>query len=388
VFKLANAGTYWRFDGALDVAGTPDRPVVLTELRDDAYGGDTNGDGAASAPAQGFWHGVMLHSSADAMLVDGLLVRHAGHAGYAGIDVSAPLAVVRNVRAELCAADGIEADQYAAAAQGWAAYDCEGDGIEMQGGVYDLDHATAARCTGSGIRKNPGWTGSCTNSISWANAGANYAGFAAGELRYSDGSPSLAGQDGNLDLDPDFFDLDAGDLRLAATSPCIDAGDPLALPDIDGSRTDMGAYPFNHCAPVSYCTGKVNSQGCVPTIQATGFASLSSSEPFEIRAVDVLNQKAGHLFYGLNGRFAKPFLGGILCLRGPVMRTPIVHSGGNPAPDDCSGVLSFDFDAWLEAGSDPRLAAGVTVDGQFWYRDPASRIPAGLSNGIEFTICP
>jgi hypothetical protein len=57
------------------------------------------------------------------------------------------------------------------------------------------------------------------------------------------------------DADPQFADLPGGDLRLASSSPAIDAGDPLYGPaagetDLDAharilcDRIDMGAYEF------------------------------------------------------------------------------------------------------------------------------------------------
>lgn len=47
---------------------------------------------------------------------------------------------------------------------------------------------------------------------------------------------------GNIDADP-LFVADDGKMRLTASSPCIDAGDP-ALLDPDGTPSDMGAAPF------------------------------------------------------------------------------------------------------------------------------------------------
>ena len=49
---------------------------------------------------------------------------------------------------------------------------------------------------------------------------------------------------GNIDLDPKFLDAASGDYRLRTDSPSIDAGDPLATPDPDGTRLDQGAFPF------------------------------------------------------------------------------------------------------------------------------------------------
>ncbi len=49
--------------------------------------------------------------------------------------------------------------------------------------------------------------------------------------------------EGNIDADPLFLDPDNGDFRLAADSPCIDAGDPNSATDSDGTRADMGAFP-------------------------------------------------------------------------------------------------------------------------------------------------
>jgi len=47
-----------------------------------------------------------------------------------------------------------------------------------------------------------------------------------------------------IDENPLFFEPDSGDYHLQWNSPCIDAGDPDAEPDIDGTRTDLGAFHF------------------------------------------------------------------------------------------------------------------------------------------------
>jgi hypothetical protein len=52
--------------------------------------------------------------------------------------------------------------------------------------------------------------------------------------------------DGNVtDIDPLFVDRENDDYRLLVGSPVIDAGNPQAPLDSDGTRADMGAYAFN-----------------------------------------------------------------------------------------------------------------------------------------------
>lgn len=64
--------------------------------------------------------------------------------------------------------------------------------------------------------------------------------------------PSATGLDGNLTADPQFTSLASGDLRLNASSPCVDAGSDVAVlpgdidmrgnPRIIASHVDIGAY--------------------------------------------------------------------------------------------------------------------------------------------------
>ncbi len=50
--------------------------------------------------------------------------------------------------------------------------------------------------------------------------------------------------DGNFSIDPLFMELGNVEYHLHEDSPCIDTGNPEAPQDEDGSRSDMGAFPF------------------------------------------------------------------------------------------------------------------------------------------------
>lgn len=107
------------------------------------------------------------------------------------------------------------------------------------------------------------------SSILWGNFGLDLGGPPA--VTYSivgGGAPGV----GNLDLDPEFFGP-GSDLHLTAASPGIDAGDPSAPLDMDGTRADMGALAF--------LPGWTRTDGpmCIGTFDLESVGSPSFSGP-------------------------------------------------------------------------------------------------------------
>ncbi len=227
VLKFAPGYVRLEVYGSLMCEGTGLEPVVATCLPDDEWAGDTNVDGAATTGVAGDWYGVRIRASADASSLENLLVRFGGKSSLAALDIASSLATLRAVRCEHAAAEGFRISALSGDAVNLVAFDCGQVGISLEGGTFDLVHATAAGNATYGIESGALHTGRAVNSIAWNNTVANFNGFAAGELLNCDGSPTHAGSDGCIDQDPLFVDDSpgVGDLRIQLASPCLDTAD-------------------------------------------------------------------------------------------------------------------------------------------------------------------
>jgi len=193
-----------------------------------------------------------------------------------------------------------------------------------------------------------------------------------------------AGMQGNGDSGYAVLSADGRFAAFHSDATNLVAGDGNAA--LDAFVRDTGGA----CAPAaSYCTAKVNSQGCTPSVGFSGVPSATPKAPFVLKATGLVNQKSGLCFYSLAGAAGVPFQGGWLCVQGPIARTAAASTGGNPLPEDCSGMLAYDFNERIQSGMDPGLVAGVRVWGQFWSRDPSSGPPGtSLSDAVQFEVCP
>ena len=162
-----------------------------------------------------------------------------------------------------------------------------------------------------------------------------------------------------------------------------------------GSCDGLASTNGGCAASIVYCTAKVNSLGCLPTIGSTGTPSATTGSGFMVRATNVRNQKQGLLLYGINGRASAPFQGGIRCVNSPIKRSIPLNSGGTAQPaNDCSGAYAIDMNAFAVGtlGGTPLPVLqipGTVVNCQSWGIDPGFPAPGNttLSDGLEYTIC-
>ncbi|MBX3747452.1 MAG: right-handed parallel beta-helix repeat-containing protein [Verrucomicrobiae bacterium] len=86
VVKFGQYGAMW-VDGLLEARGTEERPIRMTDWRDDTVGGDANGDGNATTPGPGWWRALFVRNNGSAVLTHGSL-RYAGYWDGAGLHKS------------------------------------------------------------------------------------------------------------------------------------------------------------------------------------------------------------------------------------------------------------------------------------------------------------
>ena len=138
--------------------------------------------------------------------------------------------------------------------------------------------------------------------------------------------------------------------------------------------------------PRNYCQGKVNSQGCTPMVSWSGTPTLTGGDDLMLMATNKINQQVGVLFWG-GDETNMPFQGGILCINSPVVRSPLLDSGGSLLPTiDCTGVLTFHFSHFYMQQN--LVGAGDLIYGQFWSRDPLDPQGIGLSDAVMFAVLP
>jgi hypothetical protein len=161
----------------------------------------------------------------------------------------------------------------------------------------------------------------------------------------------------------------------------------------DAQDMDQGVFVVDLDAPAvaatqRYCTGKLNSAGCTPSISLSGQPSVAGPGSGWLTGSELINSASGQLIWSL-APAAVPFRGGTLCLAAPRIRTGAMPSGGSAQPAlDCTGTYSFHFSTFYMAQRG--LGAGLTIHAQYYQRDRGLAAPndIGLTDALSFEIAP
>ncbi len=137
---------------------------------------------------------------------------------------------------------------------------------------------------------------------------------------------------------------------------------------------DLFAFDFGCPVPQSYCEAEQNSAGLFATVSGVGEASVSGGG-FSIGVDSAIPFQPPVGFFSRIGRDSEPFLGGVLCVRGPLLRlgtTELDRTG--------CGELEVPLDASL---------VGTKQWFQAIYRDPSvsDGTGVGLTDALEVLFC-
>lgn len=258
------------------------------------------------------------------------------------------------------------------------------------GGGTTATNTTATSLVGNGAEELGGVRGGThDSSLVWHNTPATDGGSAS--FLYCNLESGL-GDATNLSLDPLVFGPTGSDVRLMPGSPCIDAGNPSAPLDLDGTRRDIGAFPFDpaavftsgtYCQPSDLPTGPLE---CVSQIGVQGTASFQDPDPVLVTAREVQPGSFALLFHGRTSAFQVLDLGtlsaGFLCVGSPQVREAVLTSTAGAGT--CSGTLTQEL-------TDSRLAMlgyvpGDRLHAQFWIRIGPGK--TSLTDAAEILILP
>ncbi|MEL6713046.1 MAG: hypothetical protein AAFP86_04690, partial [Planctomycetota bacterium] len=164
------------------------------------------------------------------------------------------------------------------------------------------------------------------------------------------------------------------DVGLRAGSPSIDAADPNAPLDPDGTRADMGARPFD---PRAAYGGGTFCPSSGAEVALVGTPSLGGAPPARFVASALPPGRFGLLVLG-SGVERRPITASSsLCVGGAIVRLPVRTVAAD-------GTFEQDLDSAEIAATGAQPGGFVHL--QLYYR--ASSTAAALSTAIEARVDP
>ncbi len=276
--------------GTLIAKGTRARPIAFTSLKDDAIGGDLNGDGDATTPGAGDWMGI--HADGGTLRLDHVVVAYGG--GQSGGWNSYASAIRCHTGSDVTVSNSLVREAFYDGIVGWdggslrvvntVVENCD-RGINVHGtqvygdivncslvnnriglwvwrGFLDMDNTIISHSHDAGVHISAAPTAGDMHYCNvWSPTGDRFQNMA-----------DPTGSNGMISEDPKFKDLAGGDYRPRFGSPCIDAGNTPAAHGTD----KMGAPRYDD--PRTDNTGVPDGQGAVADIGAYEFVEGAESD--------------------------------------------------------------------------------------------------------------